>query len=402
MKYFSREAVNTGRQTELDLYKALCIIGMIAAHVFMDLSVYTEEGGYGVQDYVVVIVGASAFMVCMGISMRYSKHQGARMYALRGLVLLTVSQLLNLLRNALPNLIAYWITRRQIFVANAFLVLQADILTFAGLAFLLMALFKKLRLSDEAIFAAGLVMNILCAFLYYHVKSPSNYFAAQMAGFFCITDAECYFPLLSYFIFVAFGHMVGSWYPRIADKDGLSTKALLIGAPVCAVYYTVRILFPIPGLPEIGSDLQYSLQPGPDAVITCLLSVVLIALCCKLMKLMHGKLPKIFAHFSKHITGYYCISYLFILPLQTILLAVMGRLPDSTLFVSVYTVFVMVACYILIEYNERYWHIGFNNLSPRKLAVLSAVIWILTIAVAAYLYPRIVEYANMWNDYLIS
>ena len=43
------------------------IIGMIAAHVFMDLASDAGKINTFVQDYLVVIVGASSFMVCMGI-----------------------------------------------------------------------------------------------------------------------------------------------------------------------------------------------------------------------------------------------------------------------------------------------------------------------------------------------
>ena len=403
MKYFSKEEVNTGRQPELDFYKALCIIGMIFSHVFLDLVAYAEEPGAAAsfQDYLVSLVGASGFMVCMGIGMRYSKHQGTAMYTMRGAVLLTVGQLLNLLRNAAPNLIAYWITGKQFFIANALLVIQADILTFAGLTFLLMALFKKFRLKGGTVFAAGLVMNVLSAFLYYHVSPPSSFLASQFAGFFVITDAESYFPLFCYFIFVAFGHLVGTLYPRIRDKDGLSARILLIGAPVCAAYYALRILVPIPGLPNITTNLQYVMQPGPDVLAACLLSLVFIALLYRILKLMHGKLPKVLAHFSLHINAYYCISYLMILPLQTILIAALGRLPDSMLFAAIYTVVVLVACYVIIELNEKYWHIGFAKLRGRKLMILTAVIWILTVATVVYVYPKVSEYATIWNDYLL-
>ena len=36
-RFFSDQKVNTGRQSELDLLKALCVVGMIFTHVFLDL-----------------------------------------------------------------------------------------------------------------------------------------------------------------------------------------------------------------------------------------------------------------------------------------------------------------------------------------------------------------------------
>ncbi len=36
-RFFSDKKVNTGRQSELDLLKALCVLGMIFNHISLDL-----------------------------------------------------------------------------------------------------------------------------------------------------------------------------------------------------------------------------------------------------------------------------------------------------------------------------------------------------------------------------
>ncbi len=68
-RYFSDEKVNTGRQPELDLLKALCVVGMIFVHVFLDLGDHVMPGV--VDDYLTEFFGAATFMICMGIGMRY-------------------------------------------------------------------------------------------------------------------------------------------------------------------------------------------------------------------------------------------------------------------------------------------------------------------------------------------
>ena len=140
-RYFADTKVNTGRQPELDVMKALCVFGMIMTHVFLDLGENVMPTV--VDDYSTEFFGASTFMMCMGIGMCYMRRQSPKNYVIRGFGLLTIGQFLNILRNAIPNLIAWWITGKQFFIANALLVIQADILTFAGLTFLLMALFKQ-------------------------------------------------------------------------------------------------------------------------------------------------------------------------------------------------------------------------------------------------------------------
>ena len=154
-KFFSDEKVNTGRQPELDLLKALCVVGMIFVHVFLDLGKGVMPGV--LDDYMTEFFGAATFMMCMGIGMCYAHRQSPGSYVARALGLLTIGQFLNILRNSLPNLIAYWITGKQFFIANSLLILQADILTFAGLSFLLMALFKKLKLKNGTILGISLV-----------------------------------------------------------------------------------------------------------------------------------------------------------------------------------------------------------------------------------------------------
>ena len=42
-RFFSDSKVNAGRQQELDLLKALCVVGMIFVHVLLDMCSWTWE-----------------------------------------------------------------------------------------------------------------------------------------------------------------------------------------------------------------------------------------------------------------------------------------------------------------------------------------------------------------------
>ena len=398
MTMFSKDRVNTGRQTEVDILKAFCIGWMILLHT-QECLAETENLVFTVSDYACTFSGAAAFMICMGLGMRYSRRQSPKERLSRGWELLTVGQLLNLCRNALPNLIAWWISGRQFFIANALLVIQADILSFAGLAYLLLAGLRALRVPDGGVLGLGIALNLASALLYSAMKSPENYLVSQLAGYFVVTNAESYFPLCSYFIFVAFGYWLGDVYLRVVDKRRLSARVLAVCAPICAVWFALRIYGVIPLLPEFNSYLQYILMPGPDAWATCLLSVVLLAVFC----LLSGGRPAhlIASHMSRHINQYYCISYMFILPMQMLLMLTRGELMPGWLLPTLYAVFVEIACYFIIEWNERHLHFGVAKLTGRKRAVAFAAIWIATIAVVAYAWPRIDEFANVWNDYLL-
>ena len=399
-RYFANEKVNNGRQAELDLLKALCVLGMIFVHVLLDLSDHAMPEAF--DDYGTEFFGASTFMICMGIGMGYMHNQTPKAYLLRGFGLLTIGQLLNICRNSIPNLIAWWIEGDQFFIANAMLVLQADIMSFAGLAFMLMGLFKKLRLSDVKILIISVVMSFLALLSYHYLPLPENYLLNQLLGYFVITKAESYFPLLCYFIYVAFGYFVGGYYPRIKDKDALANRVMLICFPLIAVYYVLRFSLDMPWLPAIGPDLQYSLKPTPDAIANCVFTLGFLAVLYKVMKAADNKLPPFMSHLSKYINNYYCIHYMFVLPVQTLLLATTGDLmPGGALLPLLYACFVTAACYFIIEMNEKHWHIHFATLRGTKMVVFAAAVWIATVAITAYCYPRIEVYANIWNEYLL-
>lgn len=398
-QFFAKEKVNTGRQPELDLLKALCVVGMIFVHVLLDLG--KDVMPTVIDDYLTEFFGAATFMICMGIGMRYMRKQSPGTYVVRGFGLLTIGQFLNILRNALPNLIAWWITGKQFFIANAFLILQADILTFAGLSFMLMALFKRLKLSDGAILGVSVGMSLLALILWHVVKMPESYMANQMIGFFIISDAEAYFPLLCYFIFVAFGYFIGGYYPRIKDKHGLANRVMAICFPLALIYYICRFTMDMSFLPELGSDMQYNMKPTPDAIATCLFTLGFLALLERFVEAIGGKLPKFVGHFSAYINSYYCLSYLFILPVQTLLMALTGEVLPGKVLPILYCFFVTAACYFLIEWNEKKWHIRFATMKGKKLVIFTVAVWVATVAIAAYAYPRIEEYANIWNEYLL-
>ena len=401
MKYLATEKVNRGRQPEIDCLKAFCIVFMILLHAYEECA--EEPGGfYHVLVGIEALTGAGAFMICMGLGMRYSRRQSPKDDLTRGFVLLTVSQLLNLLRDSLPCLIAYWGTGKQIFMATALLIVQTDILTFAGFAFLLIALLRHLKLSDGVILGLGFGLNVAAFALSGVFRTTGNYLLDQLLGFFLVTDAEAYFPLGCYFVFVAFGYALGGLYLRIKDKDALSTRVLLVCGPIAAVYYALRFTVPFPLLPDFFSTERYVMTPATDAVALCLMTLCVLSLFHKLLRLGGGEPPRFVKHLSGHINQYYCVSYVLISPMDTLLLALRGELLPGTVLPLLYGLLVLTACYFIIEWNDKRLHFGIANLKGRKRTVVYAAIWIATLAIIVYVYPQVEEYATVWNDYLLA
>ena len=220
-------------------------------------------------------------------------------------------------------------------------------MTFAGFAFMLLALFKKLKLSDAAIVVIGIGMNAFAFVLSRFFRTTGSFLLDQLLGYLVVTDAESYFALCCYFVFVAFGYALGGIYPRIKDKDALSSRVLMICGPIAIGYYLLRAFVPVPLLPAFGSPEMYMMKPVTDALANVLMSLALLALFHKLLG--HRETPKLVSHLSGHINQYYCMSYVLLTPVATLLLATRGELLPGTLWPLLYGTAVLVACYFYIE-----------------------------------------------------
>ena len=398
MKYLADREVNRARQPEIDCLKAFCIVFMIILHAFEGLA----EDSTAVYHFITIVerlTGAGAFMLCMGVDTRYSRKQAPADWLRRGFELLTVGQALYLARDALPNLIAWWLTDDRLFLSVSLLIVQADIMTFAGLALMLLALFKRMKASDAAVVFIGVGMNALAFALSRCFRTTGHYLPDQLLGYFVVTDAESYFPLCSYFVFVAFGYALGGIYRRIRDKDALSNRVLLICGPIAVGYYLLRAFVPLPPLPAFDSTEMYIMKPVTDALANVMMSVVLLALFHRLLG--HREAPRLVSHLSRHVTQYYCLSCVLLSPMVTLLQATRDTLLPGTLLPLLYGLAELAICWLCIRWVDR-------RKLPRSItqfknpwrAVAFAAVWLATLAVVAYVYPRITEYATVWNDYL--
>ena len=379
MKYLADEKVNTGRQPEIDMTKAVIIILMIVVHSFQG---FLQNSGFLTNAIYNTgyINGAAAFMICMGIGMRYSRRQDPKDTALRGIALLTVGQLLNLLRTGFPGLIAFLATGEQTFVPFILDTFQSDIMTFAGLAFLLMALLKKLKLRDGWILAIGAVMNCLTLLLFSTAEVTEEFLPRRFLNLF-IKTGDSLFPLGSYFFFVTVGYMIGGIYPRIADKRRLANRVLLVCVPAAAIYLVLRMTVPVPLTPEF--DPQSEPDLGLDAVSSCMNAFIIMAVLYHICRLTGGKVPAFMAHLSQNINRYYGVSDV-LLGISLVVLLACGAVFQNQWAVLLISISVTAVCYAVIELNARYVHFTLNGLKGAARIIVYTAIWIVSLAMVLY------------------
>lgn len=189
------ELQNSKRQPELDLAKGFAILFMVWVHIFEELSLKTEDI---LVTFVEVLGGpfaAPVFMVCMRIGVVYSRHNTAKDLLRRGLHLLMVGFVLNIARFVIPDILLYVITGKTSYLADTFSLFSVDILQFAGVAHLFLALIKKLNIKAFPAFCISALLSIigmaLCDI------SSGSYAIDQFLGYIWGTDSESYFSFLN-------------------------------------------------------------------------------------------------------------------------------------------------------------------------------------------------------------
>ena len=396
---FSKENVNTGHQPEIDYLKALSICIMILSHLNVG---YTASYLYLKLEIIEIILSHSCFMFLMGIGMKYTRHQELKYYVARGISLLTLAQLFNFVRDTLPNLIAWWTTGDKVFIARALLIIRGDILTFAGIAHLFIALLKKMKLSDVNILIIGIIMNLIGYPLFYIMKSPSNYLLRQFLGYFVMTKAENYFPLIVDFVFVALGNWMGGIYQKISNKDKFYNRILIICFPFVVIYIYIRKNYEIPLLCGYDTIEHYCLSPAPDTLHHFASHMLFLAMFYKLDKML-GKTPYFVLHFGKNLNQYYIISYVIIMQSSTFFMATKGeKFTTGMKNLDLIAFIIIVSTRMIIDLNDKYIHFAITTLKNPMRTYVFALIWIVTIICVIYIYPKVEEYANIWNLYFYN
>ena len=244
---FSREKVNTGRQYNLDLLKALAIVTMIICHTVTILSGartdYESEFGYRFANVFLgsYLAVAHAFMFCMGVGFVYSRNNEPKTLLVRGIKIYIMGYVLNFFRGGMYAIVASIFDSSYRDMIGYTLLLQ-DILLFAGLAMMLTALFKKLKLDCRIILAISVVMSVFSQLA--AMKYQGNTFMNVLIGSF-VPTVEDYstFVLLGWYFFVAAGICFGEVLQRTKNLRRFYGLILGISSVIMVVYIALTVRF---------------------------------------------------------------------------------------------------------------------------------------------------------------
>lgn len=356
---FSTKKVNTKRQIEIDIVKAICIIGMVLVHT---LEAYKIElaGNTMISttfDYLVIIVfdglfGASSFMFCMGVGTVFSKRNSPNQIIKHGFIIFVVAYVLNVFRALLPISFAYWVTGDKSIMDGILLrIFSNDILNFAGLALILFGLIKKLKkYSDIVLVIVAVSMSVIGSI--FRMLDFENAGINTFLGLFLGTidsasgEAFAFFPLFNWFIFVVAGYYFGKMIMYCKDRTKFYLKVSTLSFVIVIVYVCIAI--PL-RLGMMNYDINYLYQITTLEAIVCIFATLFVlGLYYFLSKVLPSFIVRFFERLSKKINAMYCISWCLVI--WIIIFAIGGYLPYySEVWSVIYFVITFVLSWIISE-----------------------------------------------------
>lgn len=250
------------RRFELDMAKFLAILFMIGIHVgaeFMELG-YPSTAIKIAREFLGGPLAAPVFMFCMGIGIVYSRKSSYKDLLKRGLHILSIGYLLSFARGVIPVLLNSILsgTIEDISLAvEGFLLV--DILQFAGLTFLFLALMKKYNIKSGSILAISLVCLSIGEIL--PVIKVNTYIGEIIGLLFWQNTFTC-FPFFMWIVIPVVGYVFGEKLKESTDKKEFYKKVFTIGCVVfvASTAHTIASGNSLINYFTVFSDLYYKMN----------------------------------------------------------------------------------------------------------------------------------------------
>ncbi len=298
------------RIRSIDLARGLALLSMVMVHV---LGLYgTPALNRSLLAAAIKFLGgppsAPVLMFLMGTSLMFSRRSTLRDGLRRGGMLLFLAYLLNFLRGTLPALVGLRfgvIAPDDIPASPASLFWAGDILHFAGLALILLALARWLFPRPAVWLTLAGAVAIGSPWLWGRMSgwSPLDRLLTLLWG---ATDSVS-FPVFPWLCYPLTGMAFGYWLATSADRDRPFRRAAWTGLTLLLVGAGVTWTHPAFHIGDYW-------RSGPGAVIWITGFVLLwLSLCHWLVKRVPANpLLHLFYYWSEHVTAFFCLHWMVI------------------------------------------------------------------------------------------
>ena len=338
---FSETECNTGRQRELDLAKAIPVLFLPFVHTVIECA-GEETLLHGFPFVLDCFIGgpmsAPMFMFAMGIGIRFLADKSPKALCLRALKVAGIGILLNVFRFLLPYLVGYGISgdAEHFLVPLWYRFFGNDILQFAPLGILSIALFRKLKLSHGILlWIPAVTLLIGWALIGIDFISPvlntalGYLLPTEDAAGLVVSD----FPLLNWLIFPVYGYLFGYYLRRVRDKDRFYRILTPIALAVCVIYFPLAIQYEW-GMFGPGENAYYHMT-GYDGIVFLCVVISMLGICWAVSKYLPEPLHRFVLRISRGMTAFYCIHWVFVRVITNVILYLINgtqELPEGEIY----------------------------------------------------------------------
>ncbi len=221
------------RLLSIDLARGLAVFFMIAVHT---LEVFAnQEVKNSIFGQIIEFLGgppaAPVFMTLMGFSFMYSRKSDLKSKLLRGFKIFLSGYILNIIRGVLPFTLSNFLKMDimetfPIEKLNGYTLLSiVDILQFAGIALMIMALIQEFKINKYVILLSAFLISMLSPFLWgFTLNIPlldqifELFWGDQPIGFSFI-DNKIAFPIFPWLSFPLLGMFLGETMKNTNDQN---------------------------------------------------------------------------------------------------------------------------------------------------------------------------------------
>ena len=229
-----REVVNKGRQLEFDVAKALAVFFMVIIHVHDNMSLHYSGMPTNAYHLFLEFIGAPMaapmFMFAMGVGMVYTKHDSSTDFARRGVKLIIIGYVLNFFRETLLMLAADMLSIETSYKKDLIDTIgTVDILQFAGMAFLIVSLMKKLNMKKWMMLCVAILVQAVGTVsigCFDYAPKVVQY----LLGLLFYTNKYISFPTALWLVYPILGICFAGILRRVIDKKTFYKTVLVISS----------------------------------------------------------------------------------------------------------------------------------------------------------------------------
>ena len=316
---------NTGRVLEIELMKAVAIIGMVLVHVLgMSVNMDIQDPKVFPVALVIGFMGgfpsAGVFMFAMGWGSAFSKRATVSSYLTRCVNLFAAGLFVNLFTGYLRAILVPDVYGPLHDVLHS--ILATDIYFFAALAQLYFALMKKLESKNTQRIAISILLVGICFFVNILVPPESfttgNKWLDTIIGLFIRLNDRSYFPFICWIFFPVVGFGAACFFKKYGMKKTL-VAAAVTGAVTMAVSKLLKIAL---GMPELLSGGEYYGLHPVSAVNGYAIIAIEFIVVSLIMLATGNRLPEFLLTMSKNVSHIYIVQWSLISILSPVLVPI--------------------------------------------------------------------------------